>query len=109
MGTEKKCDKWSKLEKLIWYVSSFHNPDSISNSTENSIDNHLKLAAHSLNYCKAVFHQQEENVDTIKLHKIIFLEEQINLLLTNAIIRYSPELIIWACTLFYTHPSVPLP
>lgn len=96
LGKGKKCDKWSKLDALFSYVSSLTN---LAGNDDNLIDPKLTLAADLLYKCTTII-----DYDSTKLNKIVFLEEQIKLLLSCRI-KYSSHTLIWACTLYYAYPG----
>lgn len=99
LGEDGKCDKWTKLDAIFQHVHSFHD---CSGKTDKDIINLcLERASEYLQLCIS---KAEKELDTVKLDKIVFLKEQIRLLLSN-VPKYSPHVLVWACTLFYTHPG----
>lgn len=97
LGSENKCDRWSKLDNLMSHLSSF------SKTTVSNVD--------KLSQCVEVIKQVLENdsgAENSKYSKsdvLWFCGEQLSLLCTDKV-RYSCEFLIWAYSVYLSSPSL---
>lgn len=92
LGSDLKCNLYSKLENLISYLNN-------SADTPIAIEDEASLLLKSL---KSI--ANDNTFPESKAEKIHFLEEQLGLVFSNRP-RYSPDFIIFASVFFYTFPA----
>ncbi|XP_072159205.1 uncharacterized protein [Bemisia tabaci] len=94
LGSGLKCDMWSKLR----CISQFLEPLNIR--TEITPADQVKHFCESVHEILGTDHGLEEE----KATKLEFLIEQLQLVFLTCV-RYSPKMLVWAATMFYSHPG----
>ena len=95
LGDENVCKKWSAFDCLLSHLSSY-NDKSVTDMDK-------------LEYCISVLHEilekraTDEN-ESISSKVLWFCTEQLALV-SQKRKKYSPDFLIWACTVYYSSPS----
>ena len=89
LGEAGICDRWSKLESLLSNINSFSGKDIVVDKRK---------------YAVSLLEEIYEDTVAPTSSKFNFIKEQLDLLEMNPP-RYSPELLVFASTMFYSNPS----
>ena len=89
LGNDLKCDRWTILETFLSHLYQF---EIVNNS-----DDKLKFALNLLD-------EYYDDMIGPNSSKLLFLKEQLQLL-NSKVPRYSAELMIFACSVYFSNPS----
>lgn len=97
LGSENKCDRWSKFENLISHMSSY---------SESAISNVDKLS-HCIKVIKEILENDSESeYDTHSKSGVLwFCGEQLCMFCKDNM-RYSCDFLVWAYSLYLSSPSL---
>ena len=112
LGEELKCNRWSKFECLLSHFASYKNSQISSSNAKEHVDCAIAMIEEAVqievssaedDISNEIPQHTSEDKDQ-KVDKLNFLKEQLSLIYGKKC-RYSPEMLIWSCNLYFSGTS----